>query len=154
MLPSAAIDGRSSLDVCLRLAIPWECVGEESDHRGGIFTWKWKWKWEWILSPLVRIEKLLISGIAGDGSAKASVVHCFVGWHGIGVAMDSAALCIVMSWCCVWFVRSCERVGPCDISVIEKGNTNNRKIYVSMTVLCVSTAFNLWEVITHNSQTM
>ena len=40
---------------------------------------------------------------------------------------------------------------PGDISVIEKGNTNNRKIYVGMTVLCVSTAFNLWEVITFQS---
>ena len=32
-----------------------------------------------ILSPLVRIKKLLISGIAGDGSAKASVVDFFAG---------------------------------------------------------------------------
>eukprot|EP00956_Cyclotella_meneghiniana_P011704 scaffold16486_cov57-Cyclotella_meneghiniana.AAC.1 len=95
---SAAIDGRSSLDGCLRLAIPWECIGEESGHGGGIFAWKWKWEGCIcrILSPLVRIEKLLISGIAGDGSAKASVVNCFVGWHGIGVAMDSAALCVVI----------------------------------------------------------
>ena len=37
-----------------------------------------------ILSPLVSIKKLLISDIAGDGSAKASLVDFFVGWHGIG----------------------------------------------------------------------
>jgi len=46
----------------------------------------------WSLSPLVRMKKLLISGVAGDGSAKASVVDFFAGWHGIGVAIDSAAL--------------------------------------------------------------
>ena len=98
----------------------------------------------------------MISGIAGDGSAKASVVNCFVGWHGIGVATDSAALLRCLGVLCLLFVRSCASEGgsPGDISVIKKGNTNNRKIYVGMTVLCGSTAFNLWEVITHNSQTM
>ena len=84
LLPSAAIDGRCSLDGCLRLAIPWKCIREVSAHGGGIFTWKWKGCISLILSPLVRIKKLLISDIAGDGSAKASVVDFFVGWHGIG----------------------------------------------------------------------
>ena len=61
---------------------------------------------EGLLQPdsLARIKKLLISDIAGDGSAKASVVDFLVGWHGIGVAIVSVALmsCGVFEF---WLVR-------------------------------------------------
>ena len=73
-----------------------EGIGDVSATRASVAK---RWLSPFLAELIGKAMLSLIVGdcIAGDGSAKASVVNCFVGWHGIGVAMDSAAL--LMSWC-------------------------------------------------------
>ena len=74
-----------------------EGIGDVSATRASVAK---RWLSPFLAELIGKAMLSLIVGdcIAGDGSAKASVVNCFVGWHGIGV-MDSGRLCCDVFWC-------------------------------------------------------